>query len=51
MEKEKLFRTDLAFDEVGNEDFVKTYDLNNMVIHKLVVDNIKKEFLHKKEGP
>lgn len=50
MEKEKLFRTDLAFDEVGNEDFVKTYDLNNMVIHKLVVDNIKKEFLHKKEG-
>ena len=50
MEKEKLFRTDLAYDEVGSEDFVKTYEINKFKIHKLVVDKTKNEFLHKKEG-
>ena len=45
-EKKTLFRTDLAFDEVGSQDFVKTYESNSVVIHKLVVDEIKKEFLH-----
>ena len=50
MEKKTLFRTDLAFDEVGSQDFVKTYESNSVVIHKFVVDEIKKEFLHKKLG-
>lgn len=50
MKKDLLFRTDLAYDEVGQEEFIETTTKNNLVIHKLVVDKIKKEFLHKKEG-